>query len=267
MQSTGPLRICLRGDPAIDHRASQTDRYFATLDPDLIVAKHGERPIWFDARRLRRSEMLRILETAISPAHRSLLAYEAGLLRGNAADGDDHQREIGALIFRESRIDDRRAGMLAAAALISAREGLTMPCGVEPERASKDIEAARAAWDGAKSATHRETMRRAWGCDCEGYRPPLSPEHLVRDKVTTERADLEAIVGTRIHACPWRGFFDPVVRDVMDAMSWWETGQLALWLGDDPPNHLVEGVVIFRRALTATREHDRAEAKRSEGQK
>lgn len=61
------------------------------------------------------------------------------------------------------------------------------------------------------------------------------------------------VTGVEPHGCPWRAWSDPVVQDVAEAYAWDERGQLAMWWGADPPNHLVEGLHVFRRAqLRAT---------------
>lgn len=56
--------------------------------------------------------------------------------------------------------------------------------------------------------------------------------------------------------CPWESFDDPVCQDVLEAMRWWETGQIATLLGANPHHHLLAGISIFRRALAAVRDFD-----------
>lgn len=52
-------------------------------------------------------------------------------------------------------------------------------------------------------------------------------------------------------SCPWRGFFEDDVMAVIHAHEFWP--QLETWLGDDPEWWLVEGALIYHRALEATR--------------
>lgn len=267
MHSTGPLRLCLRADPAIDSRESQLERYAETLDSAFIVARGGARVEWYDARRLRRSEVLSIEMTQTTDAGRRAQACQVAML-GLWSFDLDQAEELGAHIYRASRISQRQAALIATSAFVCARSGGETPCqiacGIESERATPEVERARAGWEGAASADSRERMRRGWGCDCGGPAPRLPAADPMRVRIDDTRDEIARIVRHTPPSCPWRPFFDPVVRDVLEAMSWWETGQLALFLGDDPPNHLVEGIGVFRRALADTREHDRAAAKAKE---
>lgn len=63
--------------------------------------------------------------------------------------------------------------------------------------------------------------------------------------------------------CPWRALEDPVVRDVVRAHAFFESGQLREFWGDDPPRYLVDGVRVHESALRLTDQADR-EADRKE---
>jgi hypothetical protein len=68
---------------------------------------------------------------------------------------------------------------------------------------------------------------------------------------------MERIVGHRPVSCPWRAYYDPLVREVM-ALSWAvEEGNLAAATGDDPPAILLDAVGMYRQALSATLAEDR----------
>jgi hypothetical protein len=71
------------------------------------------------------------------------------------------------------------------------------------------------------------------------------------------REAMERIVGHRPVSCPWRAYYDPLVREVM-ALSWAvEEGNLAAATGDDPPAILLDAVGMYRQALSATLAEDR----------
>ena len=67
------------------------------------------------------------------------------------------------------------------------------------------------------------------------------------------------VTGHLPDTCPWSAFSDPVVQDVVEAYGWEEQGQLAMWWGSDPPNHLIEGMHVFKRAVARTRDAERRE--------
>lgn len=60
--------------------------------------------------------------------------------------------------------------------------------------------------------------------------------------------------GAEIDTCPWRAFTDPVVRDVLDLYSAAITDRegsvhLASVRQLNPPNHVWEGVQLYRRLM------------------
>lgn len=63
-------------------------------------------------------------------------------------------------------------------------------------------------------------------------------------------------MGQRPVTCPYWAFLDRTVREVLDAYGWFESGQVGLFAGDDPPNILVEAIGIYHRALNRIRAHD-----------
>ena len=76
----------------------------------------------------------------------------------------------------------------------------------------------------------------------------------------TARDDAEAmerITGHRPVSCPWRAYYDPLVREVM-ALSWAvDDGNLAAATGDDPPAILLDAVGMYRQSMSATLAEDR----------
>lgn len=71
------------------------------------------------------------------------------------------------------------------------------------------------------------------------------------------REAIERITGHRPVSCPWRAYYDPLVREVM-SVSWAaEAGNLAAALGEDPPAVLVDALGVYRSALAATLAEDR----------
>lgn len=68
---------------------------------------------------------------------------------------------------------------------------------------------------------------------------------------------IERVTGFRPAECPWRAFEDPIVSEVLDAYRWFESGQLAIQLGNDPPAILVEAIGVYHGALNRVWSHDR----------
>jgi hypothetical protein len=91
-------------------------------------------------------------------------------------------------------------------------------------------------------------VRRAYGCDCDGvsHREPLKDKVVFVDGARMQQDNL---LGTRPVTCPWRVFSDPLVRDVMSAYPLYESGQLALLIGSDPPKRLIQGIAEYHSAL------------------
>jgi hypothetical protein len=98
-----------------------------------------------------------------------------------------------------------------------------------------------------------------WGCDCDGE------SHLAGDAdgVAGDNAFrtrhlhvIQKVTGFAPPTCPWRAYYDPLVREVVDL--WWaeEHGNMAAVLGDAPPGILVDAVGAFSRALKATMAED-----------
>lgn len=52
-------------------------------------------------------------------------------------------------------------------------------------------------------------------------------------------------------SCPWFGFYDADVSAIAAAHEFWPS--IETWLGADPEWWLVEGTLIYHRALEATR--------------
>jgi hypothetical protein len=67
---------------------------------------------------------------------------------------------------------------------------------------------------------------------------------------------IQQITGIAATTCPWRAYYDPLVRDVVAV--WWSTdkGNLGAVLGDDPPAVLVDALGVFGRSLSATQAED-----------
>lgn len=70
------------------------------------------------------------------------------------------------------------------------------------------------------------------------------------------RAAVEQSCGEEPTTCPWRAYEDPMIAEVLRAYRWFESGQLGLLLGSDPPNVLVEAIGIYHGALATVRAHD-----------
>lgn len=68
----------------------------------------------------------------------------------------------------------------------------------------------------------------------------------------------ESVKGETVTSCPWRVFQDPVVADVLSAWEWFESGQISLRLGSDPPYYLIEGVECYQSAIQWARNEQQA---------
>lgn len=77
---------------------------------------------------------------------------------------------------------------------------------------------------------------------------------------------IERVGGARPTTCPWRAFWDEDVATVINAYAWFESGQIATFLGDDPPNVLIEGVSWFHRAMSEALADDFAKRNKEHGQ-
>lgn len=64
---------------------------------------------------------------------------------------------------------------------------------------------------------------------------------------------LRNVTGNEPATCPWRAFADPVCADVINASKWFESGQVGVVLGADPPAHLVHGIEVYQSAASAAR--------------
>lgn len=77
---------------------------------------------------------------------------------------------------------------------------------------------------------------------------------------------MEQMTGQKLTNCPWRGYRDPVVAQVLQAKSMIGDGPIAALPMDTTPNRVVEGLLAFRRATHAIHNDD-AEKRRKEASK
>ena len=64
---------------------------------------------------------------------------------------------------------------------------------------------------------------------------------------------IKNVTGGEVEGCPWKAFNEAVCADVLNVIKWYESGQIGLALGADPPAHLIEGVEVFQSAMMAVR--------------
>lgn len=57
------------------------------------------------------------------------------------------------------------------------------------------------------------------------------------------------VCGARPDTCPWRAYSDPLVVDVLRVNRWFESGQVSLRAGHDPPYVLIEGLEELQGSL------------------
>lgn len=107
----------------------------------------------------------------------------------------------------------------------------------------------------AEARGARVELRRAYRCDCE--RETWSDGRTVGSRMGEAAlgalAAVRTVCGGEPPECPWRAWSDPEVAAVIDAWAAYDKGQLATVIGDDPPHWLVEGVLVFSRALESGR--------------
>lgn len=81
------------------------------------------------------------------------------------------------------------------------------------------------------------------------------------------RATIRQMTGYFVPGCPWRAFATPLVRDVMSAVQFHESGNLQFAL-PTPSHRLVEGIAfwnaVYNRVYTRQLEIERQERERSE---
>lgn len=94
-----------------------------------------------------------------------------------------------------------------------------------------------------------EGWRQSWGCDCGGA---VGPERPADPFVDASRLTMKHITGTEPRTCPWRAFDNPIVRDVVRAHQWFESGNLSQRLGSRIPYVLIQGLEVFDQAVNAT---------------
>lgn len=63
---------------------------------------------------------------------------------------------------------------------------------------------------------------------------------------------IEKVTGHAPSTCPWRAFYEPIVREVI-AVAWAvEDGNLPAVIGTDPPYQLAQALGVYERAKRAT---------------
>lgn len=67
---------------------------------------------------------------------------------------------------------------------------------------------------------------------------------------------IEKQCGERPSSCPWRALQDPIVHEAIEAYRWFESGQLATWLGPEPPAVIVQAIGIYHAAIGHVRAND-----------
>lgn len=74
-------------------------------------------------------------------------------------------------------------------------------------------------------------------------------------------AVVEKYSGTRATTCPWAAFGNVVVIATLAAYPYFESGQLAFALGNDPPAVMVEAIECYHTALARVRDVQETERK------
>ena len=93
-----------------------------------------------------------------------------------------------------------------------------------------------------------------YGCDCDGVtRSEQLDLGRAQDAARGVLVAVERVTGLRPPTCPWRAFYEPVVREVL-AVSWacGEANALGAVLGPDPDHKLTAALGVYQRAKVAT---------------
>lgn len=89
-------------------------------------------------------------------------------------------------------------------------------------------------------------IRRSYGCDCNGDAVPGRCHPAATEGLLST---IDRITSGRPPSCPWSAFEDPLVQDVTRAYRFFESGQLDVYLGGDPPAKIVEGIAHYHAAI------------------
>lgn len=89
----------------------------------------------------------------------------------------------------------------------------------------------------------RRRLRLSYGCDCEGETNGRVGAKMTDGILST----VEEWTGSRPLTCPWRAFVDDLVREVLEAWTFFEKGALALFC-PNPSHRLMMGLRCFAQA-------------------
>lgn len=92
-----------------------------------------------------------------------------------------------------------------------------------------------------------------YGCDCDGVQREPLDHGREGDAIRGTLRVIEKITGHRPPTCPWRAYYEPIVREVMDVAWSVDDGNLAATLGPDPDAVLRDAIGVYRRALSLTK--------------
>lgn len=83
--------------------------------------------------------------------------------------------------------------------------------------------------------------------------PASHPLRKARDQMAKH---IRQMTGYEPVECPWRAFFDPLVREVSEIAILASDGVGMAALGDQPPAPVVDALPVYMQAKAATRAHD-----------
>ena len=110
----------------------------------------------------------------------------------------------------------------------------------------------------ASSPAVLKQLRRAWQCDCDGVSHKDTRPLSTVTKATDSMGDgIESLTGHRPRTCPWRVFYHPLVREVVQLATLAEKNLGGPAMGDDPPAVLLDALALYMRARDVTAMKDR----------
>lgn len=99
--------------------------------------------------------------------------------------------------------------------------------------------------DNVRSLGVRRRLRLSYGCDCNRDNEPGRVSASITNNVLKV---VKNWTGLYPAGCPWRAFYDPFVRRVLDGYEWFDKGQLSTFEAS-PSNRLLEGITHYHRVL------------------
>lgn len=146
--------------------------------------------------------------------------------------------------------------------MCGAQDGLIDSRGAVVELTRKQRQAQGSA---ASSPDVLRSWRRVWACDCDGESHTLGGYERTAASVAVRKMaeHIRQITGHEPPTCPWRVYYEPIVKAVVHLRTLAADGLAELELGPDPAAVILDAYATYLRAYNATYA-DEMEAERAE---